>query len=156
MNEYTGKFLKSTGRMDDPVFRDTILYIAEHNEQGVLAFIINQVFERPLNELAEFSGSPAFPLYCGGPVDQEHLFFVHCRADIIPGGEQISDGLYLGGHFAKAIEHINEGTLTKAGIKIFIGYSGWDSGELEAEITEGCWEIISDMAERVFDYDDSK
>ncbi len=127
--------------MDDPNFDSSVILIAEHNANGALGFVINKAFERSLNELIEFSGSPAFSLYEGGPVDQEHLYFVHRRSDLVPGGEFITDIIYLGGDFQKTIEQINNGSLTSNDIKIFIGYCGWDTGELEAEIAEGSWEV---------------
>ncbi|MGE9311798.1 YqgE/AlgH family protein [Niabella sp. CJ426] len=141
MSHYQGKILSSTSSMDDPNFDSSVVFIAEHNEQGALGFVINKIFNRTLNDLVEFSGSPAFPLYEGGPVDQEHLYFVHHRSDLIPGGTPIIDDIYLGGDFKKTIEQINNNSLTSKDIKIFIGYCGWDTGELEAEIEEGSWEV---------------
>lgn len=141
MSNYQGKILSSTPSMDDPNFDSSVIFVAEHNEQGALGFVINRVFERRLNELVEFSSGPAFPLYEGGPVDQEHLYFVHRRNDLILGGEIITDTIYLGGDFQKTIEQVNNGNLTSNDIKIFIGYCGWDTGELEAEIAEGSWEV---------------
>lgn len=141
MSHYQGKLLSSTSSMDDPNFDSSIIFIAEHNERGALGFVINKIFNRTLNELVEFSGSPSFPLYEGGPVDEEHLYFVHRRSDLIPGGTPIIDDIYLGGDFQKTIEQINNKNLISKDIKIFIGYSGWDTGDLEAEIAEGSWEV---------------
>ncbi|HTG56662.1 MAG TPA: YqgE/AlgH family protein [Niabella sp.] len=141
MSHYQGKILSSTSSMDDPNFNSSVVFIAEHNEQGALGFVVNKIFNRALNELVEFSDSPAFPLYEGGPVDQEHLYFVHRRSDLIRGGTPIIDDIYLGGDFQKTIEQINNHNLTSKDIKIFIGYCGWDTGELEAEIEEGSWKM---------------
>lgn len=151
MNHYQGKILSSTSSMDDPNFDSSVVFIAEHNEQGALGFVINKVFKRTLNELVEFSSSPSFPLYEGGPVDQEHLYFVHRRNELIPGGTNIIDDIYLGGDFQKTIEQINYKTLNPKDIKIFIGYCGWDKDELEAEIAEGSWEVKALDVDRLFD-----
>lgn len=136
-----GKILTSSSLMDDDNFQHSILFIAEYNKNGAIGFVVNKIFERTLNELVEFSGSPVFPLYDGGPVDKEHLYFIHRRNDIIAGGEHIVDDIYLGGDFNKAIASINNKTITTKDIKIFIGYCGWDADELEAEIEEGSWEV---------------
>jgi putative transcriptional regulator len=138
-----GTILASSSSMEDPNFHKTIIFITEYNEKGAMGFVVNKIFERSLNELIEFSSSPAFPLYAGGPVDKEHLFFIHRRNDIIPGGSFIIDNVYFGGDFKKAIENINNSTLSSSDIKIFIGYCGWDANELEAEIAEGSW-IVTD------------
>lgn len=141
MSHYQGKILSSTASMSDANFDASVIFIAEHNEKGALGFVINKVFARALNELVEFNKSPAFQMYEGGPVDREHLYFVHRRSDLVPGGTPVTGNIYLGGDFQKAIEQINLKSLTQKDIKIFIGYCGWDKDELEAEIAEGSWKV---------------
>lgn len=140
MSNLQGKMLRSSALMDDPQFQSTVVFIAEHNENGALGFVVNKRFSRAFNELVEFRNSPPFPLYEGGPVDKEHLYFIHRCNNIIPGGTFIIDNIYLGGDFQKAVAHINNHQLTSRDIKICIGYCGWHTGELEAEIAEGSWE----------------
>ena len=75
----------------------------------------------------------------GGPVDREHLFVLHKRPDLIEGGEKMNSGFYLGGNMEQVIEAINTESATQEEIQIFIGYCGWDAGELDAELKEGSW-----------------
>jgi putative transcriptional regulator len=75
----------------------------------------------------------------GGPVDREHLFVLHKRPDLIDGGIHIPNGLYLGGNMDQVIEAINTSDFTEHEIQLFIGYCGWDLGELKAELEEGSW-----------------
>jgi putative transcriptional regulator len=150
MNLQQGSFLQSTASLKQTAFEDAVILIAELNEKGALGFIINKAFQRTLNELEEFKQSASFPIYNGGPVDQEHLYFVHQRPDIIADGVLIADDMYLGGNFQEAVEAITTGKLTTVDLKIFIGYCGWDAGELEAEIEEGSWVLEEGMKEEVF------
>jgi len=150
MDLCAGKILTSSAAMDDPNFKASVLVITEYNQDGAMAFVINKIFERPLNALTEFSSSPAFPLYNGGPVDQEHLFFMHRCDELIPHGVKIVDDIYLGGDFKKAIALINSKAINSNSIRIFIGYCGWDAGELEAEIAEGSWHITAAGASIAF------
>jgi putative transcriptional regulator len=145
-----GKLLKSTESLTETFFENTAILIAEHNEKGALGFIIDKAFGRSLNELEEFKSSYPFPVYEGGPVDQEHLYFVHQRPDVIEEGVSISDGMYLGGNFQQAVKAINNRIITTIDLKIFIGYCGWDTGELEAEIEEGSWTVGEGLKEEVF------
>jgi putative transcriptional regulator len=145
-----GFFIHSTPLLNDTIFEQTVILIAEYNEKGALGFIINKSFGRTLNELEEFKHSHPFPIYTGGPVDQEHLYFLHQRPDVIADGTLIAEGMYLGGNFQQAVEAINNRTLTTVDVKIFIGYCGWDAGELEAEIVEESWMVGEGVVEEVF------
>lgn len=136
-----GTFLKSTALLDDTFFEDTVILITEHNEKGAMGFVINRLFPRKFNELEEFKHSAPFPLHEGGPVDQEHLFFLHRRPDLITGGDPVTGDTCVGGNFKEAIRLINNKTLTEKDIHLLIGYCGWNHQELEAEIAEGSWEV---------------
>jgi putative transcriptional regulator len=150
MKLQAGLFLKSTEALDKTLFEKVIIFITEYNHNGAVGFVINRPFGRSLNELEEFRHSPSFPLYNGGPVDQEHLFFLHRRPDFISEGAPVGEGVYTGGNFKQAVTGINNKSLSSRDIKIFVGYCGWDAGELEAEIQEGSWVVTEEAKESVF------
>lgn len=136
-----GTFLKATSSLRGDFFEDALVFIAEVKADGVLGFVVNRKFPRPLNELEEFRNSVPFELYDGGPVDREHIFMLHRRPDLISGGAPVADGIYYAGDFGAAVSHINSAAIIGSDIKLFIGYCGWDAGELEAEMAEGSWEL---------------
>ena len=138
-----GTILKATKELDESFFENAIILIVEKNENGATGFVCNKIFDRKLNELVEFRHSPSFPLYDGGPVGREPLHFIHHRPDLVPGGKEVAPHIYHSGDFKQAVTGINNKSITDADIKIFIGYCGWDAGELEAEIEEGSWEITN-------------
>jgi putative transcriptional regulator len=134
-----GFYIKSTDALIGSFFEHTTILLVQHNEAGSIGFVTNKAFEKSLHELIEFSHIKPFPLMDGGPVDREHLFVLHKRPDLIDGGEQIPNGLYVGGNMEQVIEAINIRGANKQEIRLFIGYCGWDVGELEAELKEGSW-----------------
>jgi putative transcriptional regulator len=137
-----GIFICSTSLLDDSFFEGAVIYLTEYNDKGAMGFVVNKLFPRNFNELEEFKHSIPVRLHDGGPVDREHLYFLHRRPDVIPDGTLIADGIYFGGDFQKAVAAINDGSITPdADIRLFIGYCGWDHLELEGEITEGSWTI---------------
>ncbi|GAB2812151.1 YqgE/AlgH family protein [Ferruginibacter profundus] len=144
MTVCAGKILISTPSLDDPNFDKVVILIAEYNADGALGFVINKIFPRVFNELTEFKQSPPLPLYEGGPVEQEHLFFLHRRPDVIEGGIKVDEAVYYGGNFKQAVQCINDKMISTDDIKLFIGYSGWDNGQLQDEIAEGSW-LVSDV-----------
>lgn len=137
-----GTVLESTALLNGDFFEGATILITEYNEQGAMGFVINKLFPRKLNELAEFSQTVPFDLYDGGPVDREHLYFLHTRPDLIEGGKRIFERMYLGGDFKSVVECLNMDVIEDSEIRLFIGYCGWDAGELEAEIAEGSWKIL--------------
>jgi putative transcriptional regulator len=142
MTLQAGTILKSTRLLNNTYFESTSIVIAEHNDSDTTGFIINRPYRRNLNQLQEFR-STAFPLFEGGPVDHEHLFFIHSKKDWINGGISIKDDIYFGGNFSQAISCINDKSITQKDIKIFVGYCGWDTPQLQEEVDEGSW-IIAD------------
>lgn len=140
----TGSNIKSTAKLKDSFFEYTTILIVEHNEEGSTGFVMNKSFNKSLHDLIEFNHSKPFPLMDGGPVDRDHLFVLHKRPDLIDGGKPIPNGLCLGGNMDQVIEAINTKGATDQEIQLFIGYCGWDVGELEAEVDEGSWTISND------------
>ena len=138
-NLKAGISIKSTALLNGSFFEDTSILIVEHDEAGTTGFVTNKPFGKSLNDLIEFNHAKPFPLMDGGPVDRAHLFVLHKRPDLIEGGKQLTNGLYLGGNMEQVIEAINNGSATQEEIQLFIGYCGWDVGELEAEMEEGSW-----------------
>jgi len=132
----TGFYIKSTAELIGSFFENTTILIVEHNEEGSIGFVVNRSFEKSLNELIEFNYSKPFPLMDGGPVNRDHLFVLHKRPDLIDGGKA--------SNMEQVIEAINTKGATDQEIQLFIGYCGWDLGELEAELEEGSWTLSND------------
>lgn len=141
-NFKAGIYIKSTTALIGSFFENTTILLVKHNEEGTIGLVTNKPFEKSLNELIEFNQSKPFPLKDGGPVDREHLFVLHKRPDLIDGGIQITNGYYLGGNMGQVIETINTSDANTEEIQLFIGYCGWDTGELEAELEEESWTIV--------------
>lgn len=145
-----GVFLKSSPALDKTYFAGATIFITEYNAEGAVGFVVNRPFGRSLNDLEEFRHSRHFSLFEGGPVDQEHLFFLHQKPDMISDGSAVGNGIYNGGNFKEALTLINNKTLSPGDIKLFVGYCGWNAGELEAEIAEGSWIVTDDKGLDVF------
>lgn len=145
-----GTVLLSAGIPGECFFDQSVILVAEYDQKGALGFVINRQFPRALNELVEFAEGPAFPLYEGGPVAQEGLFFLHRRPDLIEGGTPLANGVFMAGNFKQAVEHLKRNRISAADIKIFIGYCGWDPLQLEEEIAEGSWLIAQLPVEKIF------
>jgi putative transcriptional regulator len=150
-NIKAGSLLISAPSLEDPYFDKVVIYITEHNEQGALGFVMNQVFERTFNELTEFQTSKPFPLHEGGPVERDSLYFVHRVPSSIQEGRPIADGVYMSGNFKQAVDYLNTANDAESNLRLFIGYSGWDANQLEEEIKEGSWLPVEASVTTIFE-----
>ncbi|MEJ8844544.1 YqgE/AlgH family protein [Lacibacter sp. H375] len=150
MNLQAGNIIISTDLLNDTEFEKVAIIITEHNEKGTIGYVFNQLFPRNFNELEEFKHSNPVPLYAGGQVQTDMLYFMHCRPDLISEGQKVNGNVYMGGDFKKAVLLLNNGQLPVADVRLYIGYCGWDVKELEEEIAEGSWQLTNAPADLVF------
>lgn len=126
----------------DVSFNRSVVLLAEHNEQGSVGFILNKPLEYDISELISEIKVP-FKVFNGGPVEQDNLYFIHKVPHLIEDSIEIADGIYWGGDFEKTIELINSNTITEKDIRFFLGYSGWDSLQLNQELMSKSWVVVT-------------
>lgn len=86
------------------------------------------------------------PIYCGGPLSCDRLFYLHSLGNEFRGARKIAEGLYIGGDFGQVKDYVNMGLETDGRIRFFVGYSGWDPLQLEGEIDRHVWAVISKLS----------
>lgn len=143
-----GIVLKSVSSAEEDYFDDAVVLIVKHNREGSIGVVVNKQYGRKLTDLEAFKSAPKIDLFEGGPMQQDHLYFIHSLADI--GGESVNRGISFGGDFEKALSLIQQEKASNTDIKIFIGYCGWDKGQLETELEEGAWEMVAMSKENIF------
>ena len=148
---FKGNILIADPFLNGPVFERAVILLADHSQKGAMGFILNQPTEFKVHQaIPELKGCKQ-KLYYGGPVDETSLFYVHSFGDKLPNSIKITEGLYWGGEFS-ALQQLNKDKLLNSGnIKFFIGYSGWESNQLEKEVEKESW-IIGEF-ERNYLYD---
>jgi len=144
-----GSIIISTPALDDTYFEQTVILITEHNAKGTIGYIINKLHNRLFNELQEFVHCPPISIFVGGPVADDMLYCIHQQKNI-PESILVETDIYYGGDFKKITEGLSNGSIKTDAVKLFIGYCGWDEGELAAEITEGSWQLTTAAASLLF------
>lgn len=131
--------------MMDPHFQRAVIFLCEHDPQeGTVGFILNQPSTLLIGDLVgELAGSD-LPVYIGGPVEQESLHFIHKQPELIPDGLALENGLFWGGNFENVIGLMRSEQLQPGDIKFFLGYSGWDLGQLDLELKDNSWVVLND------------
>ncbi|SFS54662.1 YqgE/AlgH family protein [Sphingobacterium wenxiniae] len=137
-----GSLLLSEPFMLDPNFERSVILLCEHDEKdGTMGFVLNHKSNLTLADILQGVENDAFPLYIGGPVQVDALYFIHHCPDKIENSYQLIDDIYLGGDFEQVIFLVNENLIEPQDIKFFIGYAGWEPEQLEGEIQENSWAV---------------
>jgi len=130
----------------DLSFNRSVILLADHNKEGSVGFILNKPLKYKLKDLLPEINSD-FKIYNGGPVEQDNLYFIHNIPDLITNSIEISNGIFWGGDFELTKELINTGLIKKKNIRFFLGYTGWDSNQLEAEMEANSWILTKNIYE---------
>jgi putative transcriptional regulator len=137
-----GRLLVATPVLSDGIFDRSVVLVLEHDDEGALGVVLNKPTEidvaSHLPAWAPLAATPSV-VFLGGPVTPEAAV---CLARVT-GGEP--DGwtplvagvgsLDLSGDsdvLAGAVE----------GLRVYSGYSGWSSGQLEDELEAGAWFVV--------------
>jgi putative transcriptional regulator len=136
-----GRILLSEPFMGDYYFGRSVILLAEHNDEGSFGIILNKPVTAGFNEVLKDFPEFKAPIYLGGPVETDSLFYMHTIGENLEGAVEILNGLYWGGD----IEILKEMILLKAvqpkDIRFFIGYSGWAADQLNTELKRNSWVI---------------
>jgi putative transcriptional regulator len=150
-----GNLLISEPFLADSYFKRSVVLLSEHDNSGTLGFILNKPTEVNINDAVEDFPEFNSPLYFGGPVDTDTLFYIHTIGTELEGAKQIVDGIYWGGNYDQLKLLIDTGQVKPNQIRFYAGYSGWDPKQLDLELKENSW-MISVCNERFTFYDDPK
>lgn len=150
-----GKILISEPFLRDVTFGRSVILLVDHTEEGSMGLVINKPLPLLLNDIImEFKYLNEIPLYKGGPVATDTLFYLHTLTEV-PGSISISKGLYLNGDFDAIKKYILQGNEINRHIRFFLGYSGWESEQLHNEIKENTW-LVSEEENSYLMKDDTK
>lgn len=136
--------------LKDPNFKRTVVFLCEHQDEGSFGFVLNKSYEYTLNELVSGLDDLKIPVFYGGPVQIDTIHFLHQYPDQIPGGFEITDGIFWGGDFETAISLIRSKEIDPQRIRFYIGYSGWGSGQLSDELKEKSWLTVQANRKIIF------
>jgi putative transcriptional regulator len=141
-----GKLLVATPPLVDENFDRSVVLLLEHGDEGALGVILNRPtgddVEGMLEAWAPYAARPRV-LFEGGPVEPAALIGL-ARMD----RAQVTDA------WAPVMERLGTVDLRRTPaevepevetLRLFVGYSGWAAGQLEAELEAGAW-IVADAA----------
>ncbi|MCM1483118.1 MAG: YqgE/AlgH family protein [Muribaculaceae bacterium] len=146
---HPGALLVAEPFMVDAYFRHSVVCIVEYGEDVTsMGIVLNHSTGYTLQGLvSEVTREEPVTVYCGGPLSCDRLYYVHTLGSrLIPGARQIAPGLYIGGDFEAMISYVNDGLPIDGRVRFFVGYSGWSSEQLDAEIQQNTWAVTELMS----------
>ncbi len=149
-----GTLLLSEPFMFDENFRRTVVLVCSHTEEdGTVGIILNKPVNLRLNDVVE--GFPPFKgkLFLGGPVGTDTLQFIHSLGEEIEGSVKLSEHLYWGGDFGELIRQVKNGQVKPDDLRFYLGYSGWETGQLQQELEDNSWIIATGNYRHIFQSD---
>lgn len=139
-----GRILIAEPFLSGNYFNRSVVLLVAFSEKGAVGFILNKKVDFPIQDA--FPDFPYFEtdVYLGGPVSTDSIYFIHKLGDRIPGSIHVMGNLYWGGDFEVIKQEIRIGTIRPDDIRFFLGYSGWDAGQLESELKGDSW-LVTDV-----------
>jgi putative transcriptional regulator len=134
-----GTILIADPFLKDPNFSRAVIFLCTHTEEGSFGFVLNKKSEYVAGDLLTDLEGCNFPVFYGGPVQQNTIHFLHRCSGLITGGEMIADNIYWGGEFDEMVSMIKNNKISEDDIRLFLGYSGWSKNQLEDELQEKSW-----------------
>jgi putative transcriptional regulator len=147
-----GRLLVATPLLTDPNFERTVVLMLDHNDEGALGIVVNRPLELDVSAvLPAWQPHVTSPgrLFKGGPVALDSaLGVVAVPGD---GAEPVGVKRIIGALGLVDLDTPPEVvTGGVAGLRIFAGYAGWSTGQLEGEIDEGAWYVVDAEARDPF------
>jgi len=136
----TGSLLVAHPALVDPNFRRTILFLFQHSaEEGAIGLVLNRPLNQTFGQAAV--GEPhgvldRVELFYGGPVADDQLTLASLLW--VNNPDAVAFHSYMGSDAAD----VTIEPQWRPGLRGFLGYAGWNSGQLENEIAQNAWIVL--------------
>ena len=150
----TAIFIAARADLPDGNFKDSVVLVMNNLGPSPGGLILNRPTRVPVSHLfpdIESLAQRDDKLYFGGPVHVATVSFLF-RADSPPEhAVQVLDGVYVSTD-TDLLRKLLRRDKPMEGLRVFIGYSGWGPGQLEAEIARGDWTLAPAKADALFEH----
>ena len=146
-----GTILAASQELQEDYFARSVILITHHSaDDGSMGLVLNrpmgeQVQIESSDELLRFAESAqtdtgvSHLFFEGGPVDRSYLFYLHRLSHIIANGNPVIEDLHWGGDLDAVRAEPEVVAAEDPLLRFYLGYAGWEQGQLEREIATGAW-----------------
>jgi len=149
-----GSFLIAGPALYDPNFRQSVILLCEHTDQGSMGLIINRPTELVLAEALHQLSIPDHQdlVYSGGPVQPDHLLVLIRAHEQPTSSHHVFHDVYMGTD-VPTLQSLAAHSSPGESFRGYAGYAGWGGGQLEGELATGSWITIPADSKWIFDAD---
>lgn len=137
-----GRIVVSSPLSIDPLFRQTVLYMVDHNLDGATAVVINRPYPSDRRKyLPAYIRDRSIPLYWGGPVsDTDEVLVMIWDENQDQSPDIRSPDVRLLKEWLKEKGNTLDGIESRPDkYRLYIGYAGWQALQFEMERLSGVW-----------------
>lgn len=145
-----GRLLAAAPNLADPNFRRAVVLIVEHEaDEGTLGVVLNRPSDVPVEQvLGPWSRLVVEPsvIFQGGPVALDSALALAAPSGAAePLAWRGLDGVPAMARVGLVDLDASPDELTEVldRLRVFAGYAGWGAGQLQSEISEGAWYLLS-------------
>ncbi|MFT5223708.1 MAG: putative transcriptional regulator [Glaciecola sp.] len=149
--DLVGRLLVAAPVLDDPNFARTVVLIIDHDDDGSVGVVLNRPGAQDVGQLLpryEPLAAPPRVLFGGGPVTPDGVLCV-ARGTCV-GSERFK--AFLGELGVLGLDQDEPGDGIEQ-VRLFHGYAGWTSGQLQSELDAGAWFVQQASPDDVFSQD---
>lgn len=139
-----GSLLVAEPFLRESYFNHAVVLMLECDDaEPAMGLVLNKPSEYVLSDVMQSVPEPLadFKVMCGGPVDENRLFYIHSQPSMFPGAVHLCGNLYVGGDFGAVKEYVASGMPVEGNIRFYLGYSGWEPLQLQQEIESDVWAV---------------
>ena len=149
-----GRLLVASPILEEPTFARSVVLLLNHDDDGSLGVVLNRPTEVPVGDVLPSwqpyaSGPPV--LFRGGPVALDSALGLAALPAAAVAGAAGSDDASVAVGYQPLLDGLGLVDLDAPpellaaglqGLRIFTGYAGWGSGQLDDELAAGAWFLV--------------
>jgi len=151
-----GRFLVASRDLGDPNFAQAVVLLVQYDdEHGAMGLIVNRQTDVPLSRVFQDlkeAKDRTDPIYIGGPVELNSVMALLKTASKVEDATRLFGDVYV----ISSKELLQKTLASPVSPNVFhayLGYAGWERGQLEHEVELGAWHIMPADAAEVFHSD---
>ncbi len=107
-----GRLLIAEPFLGDPGFERSVVLLTDYTTDGAVGFVLNRPMDLRMEQVLDNFPEYKPQIYFGGPVQQNNLYYLHRRGDLIVDSQEVLPGLFWGGKINAVKEMLGHSNLS--------------------------------------------